>query len=76
MCSKASIFIGSRAGTLTSNSDRKVAGLIALMLLTEARRRPGSGQPRTPYLLVRGRLATGLAPGRYQILAAISGRRR
>jgi RNA polymerase sigma-70 factor (ECF subfamily) len=40
--------------------DGEVAGLLALMLLTEGHR------------LVRERLAAGVAPGRYQILAAIS----
>jgi RNA polymerase sigma-70 factor (ECF subfamily) len=40
--------------------DGEVAGLLALMLLTEGHR------------LVRERLVVGAAPGRYQILAAIS----
>jgi RNA polymerase sigma-70 factor (ECF subfamily) len=71
--------------------DGEVAGLLALMLLTEARRTArvsGSGelipldeQDRgawDPALvaeghhLVRERLATGLPPGRYQILAAVN----
>jgi RNA polymerase sigma-70 factor (ECF subfamily) len=74
--------------------DGEVAGLLALMLLTEARRDarlsasgelvPLDAQDRrswdTPLIaeghrLVRGRLAaatTGVAPGRYQILAAIN----
>ena len=71
--------------------DGEAAGLLALMLLTEARRTArvsASGelvtldeQDRTawdPVLiaeghgLVRERLATGQAPGRYQILAAIN----
>jgi RNA polymerase sigma-70 factor (ECF subfamily) len=71
--------------------DGEVAGLLALMLLTEARRpaRVSAGgelvtldeQDRgawDPALiaeghrLVRERLAAGVAPGRYQILAAIS----
>jgi RNA polymerase sigma-70 factor, ECF subfamily len=71
--------------------DGEVAGLLALMLLTEARRTArvsASGelvrlgeQDRGAWdaaliaeghRLVRERLATGVAPGRYQILAAIS----
>jgi RNA polymerase sigma-70 factor (ECF subfamily) len=71
--------------------DGEVAGLLALMLLTEARRAArvsGNGELVTldeqdrgawdaalvaeGHLLVRGRLATGRAPGRYQILAAIN----
>jgi RNA polymerase sigma-70 factor, ECF subfamily len=71
--------------------DGEVAGLLALMLLTEARRAArvsASGELVTldeqdrgawdaalvteGHLLVRERLATGVAPGRYQILAAIS----
>src|SRR5690606_26146241 len=67
--------------------DGEVAGLLALMLLTEARRtaRVSAGgelvsldeQDRGAWdaaliaeghLLVRERLATGVAPGRYQIL--------
>jgi RNA polymerase sigma-70 factor (ECF subfamily) len=71
--------------------DGEVAGLLALMLLTEARRTARvsasgelvslSDQDRGTWdaalvaeghRLVRERLATGLAPGRYQILAAIS----
>jgi RNA polymerase sigma-70 factor (ECF subfamily) len=71
--------------------DGEVAGLLALMLLTEARRSArvsASGelvrlgeQDRGAWdaaliaeghRLVRERLATGVAPGRYQILAAIS----
>jgi RNA polymerase sigma-70 factor, ECF subfamily len=71
--------------------DGEVAGLLALMLLTEARRAArvsASGelvrlgeQDRGAWdaaliaeghRLVRERLATGVAPGRYQILAAIS----
>jgi RNA polymerase sigma-70 factor (ECF subfamily) len=69
----------------------EVAGLLALMLLTEARRAArvsASGElvslndqdrgswdaalVAEGHRLVRERLATGLAPGRYQILAAIS----
>jgi RNA polymerase sigma-70 factor, ECF subfamily len=71
--------------------DGEVAGLLALMLLTEARRMArlsASGELVTldeqdrgawdaaliaeGHRLVRERLATGVAPGRYQILAAIS----
>ncbi|WP_136707020.1 DUF6596 domain-containing protein [Agromyces sp. H66] len=71
--------------------DGEVAGLLALMLLTEARRtaRVSAGgelvsldeQDRGAWdaaliaeghQLVRDRLATGVAPGRYQILAAIN----
>lgn len=71
--------------------DGEVAGLLALMLLTEARRTArvsASGelvalgeQDRGSWdvaliaeghRLVRERLATGIAPGRYQILAAIN----
>jgi RNA polymerase sigma-70 factor (ECF subfamily) len=72
-------------------ADGEVAGLLALMLLTEARR---SARVSTDgelialdeqdrgswdaaliaegHRLVRERLATGVAPGRYQILAAIN----
>ena len=72
-------------------ADGEVAGLLALMLLTEARRatrvsaqgelvalddqdREGwdSALIAEGHLLVRGRLATGAPPGRYQVLAAIS----
>jgi len=72
-------------------ADGEVAGLLALMLLTEARRPArvsASGELVTldeqergawdPVLiaeghrLVRERLATGTAPGRYQLLAAIN----
>jgi RNA polymerase sigma-70 factor (ECF subfamily) len=72
-------------------ADGEVAGLLALMLLTEARRAArvsGSGelvalgeQDRGAWdreliaeghALVRARLASGQAPGRYQILAAIN----
>jgi RNA polymerase sigma-70 factor (ECF subfamily) len=63
--------------------DGEVAGLLALMLLTEARRPArvsASGelvtlgeQDRGAWdALVRERLASGQAPGRYQILAAIN----
>ena len=71
--------------------DGEVAGLLALMLLTEARRTArisASGELVTldqqdrrtwdadliveGHRLVRARLAAGLAPGRYQILAAIN----
>ena len=71
--------------------DGEVAGLLALMLLTEARRTarisasgelvPLAEQDRGAWDaglvaeglgLVRERLATGVAPGRYQILAAIN----
>lgn len=71
--------------------DGEVAGLLALMLLTEARRTArvsASGELVTlveqdrgtwdaaliaeGHQLVRERLAAGVAPGRYQILAAIS----
>lgn len=71
--------------------DGEVAGLLALMLLTDARRRsrisehgelvPLDRQNRRAWdaaliaeghRLVRERLATGVAPGRYQILAAIN----
>ena len=70
--------------------DGEVAGLLALMLLTEARRaaRLSAGELVTldeqdrgawdaaliaeGHRLVRERLATGQAPGRYQILAAIN----
>ena len=72
-------------------ADGEVAGLLALMLLTEARRAArvsASGELVTldeqdrgawdaalvaeGHRLVRERLATGRAPGRYQILAAIN----
>jgi len=71
--------------------DGEVAGLLALMLLTEARRTArvsASGELVTleeqdrgawdaeliaeGHRLVRERLATGTAPGRYQVLAAIN----
>jgi len=71
--------------------DGEVAGLLALMLLTEARRPARVSadgelvtldeQDRTAWdasmiaeghMLVRERLATGVAPGRYQVLAAIN----
>jgi RNA polymerase sigma-70 factor, ECF subfamily len=71
-------------------ADGEVAGLLALMLLTEARRTarvsasgelvPLGEQDRGAWdkaliaeghALVRERLAAGVAPGRYQILAAI-----
>jgi RNA polymerase sigma-70 factor (ECF subfamily) len=71
--------------------DGEVAGLLALMLLIEARRPArisASGELTTidkqdrgawdsalvaeGHRLVRERLATGVAPGRYQILAAIN----
>jgi RNA polymerase sigma-70 factor (ECF subfamily) len=71
--------------------DGEVTGLLALMLLTEARRESrlsASGELVTldrqdrgvwdgaliaeGHRLVRERLATGAAPGRYQILAAIN----
>ena len=71
--------------------DGEVAGLLALMLLTEARRTArvsASGELVTldeqdrgawdaalvaeGHQLVRERLATGVVPGRYQILAAIN----
>jgi RNA polymerase sigma-70 factor, ECF subfamily len=71
--------------------DGEVAGLLALMLLTEARRTarvsasgelvPLGEQDRAAWdaalvaeghRLVRERLAAGVAPGRYQILAAIN----
>ncbi|WUV29303.1 RNA polymerase sigma factor [Kribbella sp. NBC_01484] len=71
--------------------DGEVAGLLALMLLTEARRtaRVSASGELVPldqqnrgawdatmvaegHRLVRERLATGMAPGRYQILAAIN----
>jgi RNA polymerase sigma-70 factor (ECF subfamily) len=76
--------------TLMPN-DGEVAGLLALMLLTEARRSArisASGELVTldeqdrgtwdaeliaeGHRLVRERLAAGMAPGRYQILAAIN----
>ncbi len=72
-------------------TDGEVAGLLALMLLTEARRTArvsASGELVTldeqdrgawdaaliaeGHQLVRERLAAGVAPGRYQILAAIN----
>ncbi|WP_199516243.1 RNA polymerase sigma factor [Nucisporomicrobium flavum] len=72
-------------------ADGEVAGLLALMLLTEARRparvsRNGELVPlheqdrgawdraliAEGHRLVRERLASGVAPGRYQILAAIN----
>jgi RNA polymerase sigma-70 factor, ECF subfamily len=72
-------------------ADGEVAGLLALMLLTEARRTarvsasgelvPLDEQDRWAWdaalvaeghRLVRERLAAGVAPGRYQILAAIN----
>ncbi|HET7660971.1 MAG TPA: DUF6596 domain-containing protein, partial [Oryzihumus sp.] len=71
--------------------DGEVAGLLALMLLTEARRAArvsSAGELVTleeqdrgawdaalvaeGHALVRERLASGVAPGRYQILAAIN----
>ncbi|MET9317883.1 DUF6596 domain-containing protein [Kribbella sp. NPDC003505] len=71
--------------------DGEVAGLLALMLLTEARRTArvsGSGElipldeqdrgawdtalVAEGHHLVRERIATGLPPGRYQILAAVN----
>jgi RNA polymerase sigma-70 factor (ECF subfamily) len=71
--------------------DGEVAGLLALMLLTEARRTArisadgklvplgeqdrGAWDPELiaeGHQLVRERLATGMRPGRYQILAAIN----
>src|SRR5208283_6187193 len=71
--------------------DGEVAGLLALMLLTEARRPArisangdlvsideqdrgywDSALVAEGHRLVRERLATGVAPGRYQILAAIN----
>jgi RNA polymerase sigma-70 factor (ECF subfamily) len=71
--------------------DGEVAGLLALMLLIEARRTArvsgagelvaleeqdrgdwGSALLAEGHRLVRERLASGLAPGRYQILAAIN----
>ncbi|BEL03423.1 sigma factor-like helix-turn-helix DNA-binding protein [Actinoplanes sichuanensis] len=70
--------------------DGEVAGLLALMLLTEARRaaRVSAGQLVTlaeqdrgawdaeliaeGHRVVRERLSSGVAPGRYQILAAIN----
>jgi RNA polymerase sigma-70 factor, ECF subfamily len=71
--------------------DGEVTGLLALMLLTEARRsaRVSAGGELVPldeqdrrtwnaallaegHRLVRDRLATGVSPGRYQILAAIN----
>ena len=71
--------------------DGEVAGLLALMLLTEARRdaRVSANGALVPlgeqdrgswdaalvaegHRLVRERLAAGVAPGRYQILAAIN----
>lgn len=71
--------------------DGEVAGLLALMLLTEARRParvaadgtlvPLASQDRDAWdhglvaeghRLVRERLASGVAPGRYQLLAAIN----
>jgi len=71
--------------------DGEVAGLLALMLLTEARRAArvsttgelvtldeqnrGAWDPTMiaeGHRLVRERLASGMAPGRYQLLAAIS----
>ncbi len=72
-------------------ADGEAAGLLALMLLTEARRPAGvsangelvtlaeqdrgawdRGLIAEGHALVRARLAAGLAPGRYQILAAIN----
>jgi RNA polymerase sigma-70 factor (ECF subfamily) len=71
--------------------DGEAAGLLALMLLTEARRAARvapngelvalDGQDRSAWdgaliaeghRLVRERLASGVAPGRYQVLAAIN----
>jgi RNA polymerase sigma-70 factor (ECF subfamily) len=71
--------------------DGEVAGLLALMVLTDARRtaRVSAGGELVPlgeqdrgmwdvamvaegHRLVRERLASGVAPGRYQILAAIN----
>jgi RNA polymerase sigma-70 factor, ECF subfamily len=72
-------------------ADGEVAGLLALMLLTEARRAArvsasgelvslseqdrgawNRGLITEGHALVRARLASGQAPGRYQILAAIN----
>jgi RNA polymerase sigma-70 factor (ECF subfamily) len=72
-------------------ADGEVAGLLALMLLTEARRTArvspsgelvalaeqdrgawDTGLIAEGHQLVRERLAAGVAPGRYQILAAIN----
>ena len=72
-------------------ADGETAGLLALMLLTEARRpaRVSAGGELVPlaeqdrfawdraliaegHALVRARLASGQAPGRYQLLAAIN----
>ncbi|MFD4673738.1 RNA polymerase sigma factor [Lentzea sp. NPDC058450] len=71
-------------------ADGEVAGLLALMLLTEARRtaRVAAGELVTlgeqdrgawntdliaeGHQLVRARLVSGVAPGRYQLLAAIN----
>ena len=72
-------------------ADGEVTGMLALMLLTEARRRarvspagelvPLPEQDRRlwdaqliaeGHALVRERLASGLAPGRYQLLAAVN----
>jgi RNA polymerase sigma-70 factor (ECF subfamily) len=72
-------------------ADGEVVGLLALMLLTEARRPArvsasgelvtldeqdrgawDRGLIREGHALVRARLASGQAPGRYQILAAIN----
>jgi RNA polymerase sigma-70 factor (ECF subfamily) len=71
--------------------DGEVAGLLALMLLTEARRAArvsATGELVTlddqdrgawdadliaeGHALVRGRIATGIPPGRYQVLAALN----
>ena len=71
--------------------DGEVAGLLALMLLTEARRSArvaasgelvtldeqdrgawDAGMVAEGHRLVRERLASGVAPGRYQVLAAIN----
>jgi len=71
--------------------DGEVAGLLALMLLTEARREArvsatgelvtldeqdraawGAALITEGHQLVRDRVATGVAPGRYQLLAAIN----
>jgi RNA polymerase sigma-70 factor (ECF subfamily) len=73
------------------SDDGEVTGLLAVMLLTDARRsaRVSSGGELVPlpeqerqqwdvalitegHALVRERLASGLAPGRYQLLAAIN----
>lgn len=52
--------------------DGEVAGLLALMLLIEARRTARVSAGAEGHRLVRERLVAPVAPGRYQLLAAIN----